>query len=189
MPHFIYCGLHHHGSSNNYHPFEEMILEKMETFGIQSLNLTSLFMQRCNLMTNENVKKGYDGKFEGIYYMGKSMNDDLEEYLINIQNGEFKTEEISDIFFTPKLTNEELRLVEQGNKKHMMSYFEYYEGRNADVEIEEMKRSNSKSKYVLCVGKRIPLSLTVEKPRDSLYDTIYTIQNNGWRDHSRLGVF
>ena len=158
----------------------------MEKFGIQSSILTNLYMARYNLISKESVKKTYDGKFKnGIGCWDyrehiQSMNNDMERWLSDFQNGNFKKdEENSDFYYTPKLTNEELMLVEEGNKKHMMSYLKYYDGRNADVETEEMKRSNSKSKYVLCFGKRYTSFLTVEKSRDSLYDTIYTMQVNG----------
>ena len=61
-------------------------------------------------------------------------------------------------FCTPKLTKEELKLVKEKNKEHMMTYFRQF---YADVGDEEMKKSNSKDKYVhtRCLRKTGYLSL------------------------------
>ena len=40
-----------------------------------------------------------------------SINEDLESFLINLQNQKEVKYESVEIFFTPKLTNEELKLV------------------------------------------------------------------------------
>ena len=64
-----------------------------------------------------------------------------------------------------KLANEELKLVQEGNEEHLNTYLDYFFGRNPDVDVEEMKKSDSKSKYVHvnCVRWTIHLSLrTIE---------------------------
>ena len=92
--------------------------------------------------------------------------------MINLQNQkEVKEEEVWS-FFTPKLTNEELKLVQEGNEEHLETYVKYYDGKNPDVDIEEMKKSDSKSKYVhgRCHRLTIPLTLETTENEDEIQD-------------------
>ena len=98
-----------------------------------------------------------------------SINDDLEKFLINLQKQkEVEYEEVRS-FFTPKLTNEELKLVHEGNEEYLKTFGYYYNGNNPDVDAEEMKKSDSKSKYVhaRCWRKTIPLTLQITANRDA----------------------
>ena len=61
-------------------------------------------------------------------------------------------------YFTPNLTNEEWKLVQEGNKEHLNTYRLSY----PDVDVEEMKKSDSKSKYVHGRGWRMTIPLTLE---------------------------
>ena len=93
-----------------------------------------------------------------------SINDDLERFLINLKNQkEVKDEDVFS-FCTPKLTNEELKLVHDRNEEHFKTYFYHFEGVNPDVDVEEMKKSDSKSKFVhaCCWRKTIPLTLETD---------------------------
>ena len=75
-------------------------------------------------------------------------------------------------FFTPKLTNEEMKLVQEGNEKHLKTYLDYFDGKNPDVDVEEMKKSDSKSKYVGggCWRVTIPLTFETIKNEDDVLD-------------------
>ena len=114
MPHFIYCGMHYLSEMEQVEKLKEMILKKMKKYGIQSSILTMLDMTRWNLITKEKAKKAYKGELKNDPdwedYEG-SINDDLERFLINLQNQKEVKEEDFACFFTPKLTNEELKLV------------------------------------------------------------------------------
>ena len=80
--------------------------------------------------------------------------------MINLQKQkEVEYEEVRS-FFTPKLTNEELKLVQEGNEEHMKTYFNYLDGKNPDVDVGEMKKSDSRSKYVHGQCSRITIPLT-----------------------------
>ena len=133
----------------------------MRKYGIQSSILTMLRMWRLNLMTKEKVKKAYKGELKNDEdwedYEG-SINDDLERFFINLQNQEEVKYEDVISFFTPKLTNEELKLVQERNKEHLETYW----SSNPDVDVEEMKKSDSKSKYVHGRGWRMTIPLTFE---------------------------
>ena len=165
MPHFIYCGDYYYLGRRG--KLEEIILTKMTKYGIRSSILTMLNMIRINLVTKERVKKAAEGKLKNElwwkYYEG-STNDDLERFLINLQNQKEVKEEEVESFFTPKLTNEELKLVQEGNKEHLKTYLNHCLGGNPDVDIGEMNESDSKSKYVhgTCFRVTIPLKLQNE---------------------------
>ena len=159
MPHFIYCtGYYYIGDEK----LKEIILKKMREYGIQSSILTMLGMERINLITKEKSKLAAEGKLkndeEWEDYEG-SINDDLDSFINNLQNSNEIRDENVWSFFLPKLTEEELKLVEQKNYEHMMSYLNELD---ADVDVEEMKQSDSKDKYVHSQCERITVHLTLE---------------------------
>ena len=159
VPHIIYCygdGYYHYDDE-----LEKFIMSRMKKYGLQSTIFTTLFMGRQNLITKEKSKAAYEGKLKNERdwkdYEG-SINDDLESFIDNLQEisslEEVKKQEVWS-FFLPKLTKEELKLVEEKNSderyKHMMTYsatFSDYRKDNADVDEDEMKKSDSKDKYV-----------------------------------------
>ena len=175
MPHFIYCGLYYFDQPERLQKLKEMLLAKMRKYRIQSSILTMLNMVRFNLVTKEKVKKAAEGKLKNDedweHYEG-SINDDLERFFKNLQNQKEVKLEYVPSFFTPKLTNEELKLVQEENKEHLNTYLDYYNGKNPDVDVEEMKKSDSKSKYVhgSCVRFTIPLSLETIANEDEVPD-------------------
>ena len=79
-------------------------------------------MDRINLITKEKSKEAAEGKLKNDpdlrFYEG-SINDDLDSFVNNLQNSEGIDDEEVESFFTPKLTKEELKLVEQKNREHM----------------------------------------------------------------------
>ena len=61
----------------------------MRKYGIQASILTMLYMERLHLVTKEKVKKAYKGelKNDGDWINEKIfINDDLERFIINLQN-------------------------------------------------------------------------------------------------------
>ena len=175
MPHFIYCGGYYFHSQERRENMKEMLMAKMRKYGIHSSILTTLGMWRRKLVTKEKVKKAAEGKLKNDKdwerYDG-SINDHLERFIINLQNQEeVKTESLSS-FFTPKLTNEELKLVQEGNEEHLKTYSYYSSGKINDADVEEMKKSDSKSKYVhgTCARYTIPLILETTANEDELKD-------------------
>ena len=164
VPHFIYSGQYYNLLREK--NFKEMFLTKMEEYGIKSSILTMLYMYRRNLITKEKAKAASEGKLkndEDWEDEEVSINDDLEMFLTNLLNSkEIKEEEVFS-FFTPKLTEEELKLVEAKNKEHLESYSDHcVYGENPDVDRVEMKKSDSKSKYVHGRCYRRSYSLTLE---------------------------
>ena len=70
-------------------------------------------------------------------------------------------------FFLPKLTKEELKLVEEKNKEHMMTYSWELD---ADVNTEEMEKSDSKDKYIYSHCLRKTYHLTLESNQTASKD-------------------
>jgi len=163
----------------------------MRKYGIQSSILTMLNMLRYYLVTKEKVKKAYKGELKNDEdwedYEG-SINDDLEKFFINLQNQKEVKKEGVLSFFTPKLTNEEFKLVQKGNKEHLETYAEYFVNGNPDVDVEEMKKSDSKSKYVHGRCHRWTISLTLdEADSETSFDSDETDDSSSetsWSDSS-----
>ena len=91
----------------------------------------------------------------------KSINDDLETFFNNLQDPKPITHELAFSFFTPQLTEKELKLVEERNEQHLSSYSSHFFGKNPDVDAEKMKKSDSPSKFVAasCWRYTIPFEL------------------------------
>ena len=94
MPHFIYCNANYfdgdyYYSEEEFEKFKEIILEKMQKYGIQSSILTMLDMLRLNLITKEKSKEAAEGKLKNDLYWRRykgSINDDLDSFINNLQN-------------------------------------------------------------------------------------------------------
>merc|ERR1711911_202764 len=121
MPHFIYCYGEYFNYYEEFKKLKEIIMKKMRGYGIPSSILTTLRMERINLITKEKSKEAAEGKLKNDpdwkYYKG-SINDDLDSFVNNLQNSEKIVEEDVWSFFLPKLTKEELKLSEQKNIEH-----------------------------------------------------------------------
>ena len=134
----------------------------MRKYGIESAVLTIFWIARRYLITKEKTKMAYQGKLkndEDWDLEDGSMNDDLESYFEKLQlEKEVEPENVWS-FFLPKLTSNELKFVEEKNLEHFVNYAA---GTDADVNIEEMKKSNSKSKYIHCYCHRITIPLKLK---------------------------
>ena len=102
-------------------------------------------------MKNDEEWKDYD----------VSINDDLETFFTNLQGQKKIENEVVYSFFLPKLTEDELKLIEQRNEQHLSSYFDHYFQQNPDVDPEEMKKSDSRSKYLHGRCLRETINLTI----------------------------
>jgi len=162
MPHFIYCGSYIAELN-----LKVIILNNMKKYGIQSSVLTMLRMHRRNLITKEKSKLATEGKLKNEQFWKHcegSINDDLESFFKNLLNQREIKEEDVDSFFLPKLTEKELKLVEEKDEEHMKTYIYKH---NADVNPEEMKMSDSKDKYVHCQCSRKTFHLNLESTESS----------------------
>ena len=165
MPHFIYYGLHYLFGKESRNRLREILLKEMRKYGIQSGILTMLHMFRWKLVTKEKVKQAYEGKLkneEEWKLYEQSIGDDLETFFTNLQSQKEIKNEYVWSFFLPKLTEDELKLVEQRNEQHLSTYWRHYIGLNPDVDPEVMKKSDSRSKYVYGQCFRRTMHLKIE---------------------------
>ena len=85
--------------------------------------------------------------------MKNSVNDDLESFFQDLQHGnEFEGNVCS--YFLPKLTKEEMKLVEMRDPNYLKSFCTTFIGGSCDVDEAEMKMSESDSKFVDGFGWR-----------------------------------
>ena len=86
---------------------------------------------------------------KGEKYEKNSVNDDLESLFEDIRHGIEPDEEVST-YFLPKLTEEEMKLVERKDATYLQSF----KFSNPDIEEAEMLLSESDSKFVQGWGRR-----------------------------------
>ena len=115
----------------------------MKKHKIKSVILTSIHLERWYLITKEKM----ESYCKGDEIEKDSVNDDLESLFENIRLGKEPDEEVRT-YFLPKLTKEELELVERRDTSYLRSFYEGAFRRNPDVNETEMMLSESDSKYV-----------------------------------------
>ena len=107
--------------------------------------LTSIHMSRLDLATKEAMEKYCKGEED----MKDSVNDDLESFFDDLRLGK-KPDEYVENYFLPKLTEEEIELVERKD----ISYLRTFRLSVPDVREAQMKLSESDSKFVRGYGYR-----------------------------------
>ena len=119
-----------------------MILNGMKEHKIKLVKVTDIALFRERLITKESMESYCKGEED-------SVNDDLESLFENIRLGK-EPNELVHTYFLPKLTKEELELVEKKDPSYLKTFkFPY-----PDVLEFEMMLSESDSKYVYTWGWR-----------------------------------
>ena len=137
--HFVYVGYYYfHGEK-----LRSIILNGMKKLKINSVMVTSIDLWRRNLITKEKMESYCKGEKDEK----DSVNDDLESFFENIRLGK-EPDEWVFTYFLPKLTEEELELVERRDRSYLKTFAEGFYGNNPDVDETEMMLSESDSKYV-----------------------------------------
>ena len=108
--------------------------------------------------------KGIELSHTPEFYWEESIQDDLESFFEKLKIGNEKREDVVT-YFLPKLTNEELKLVELKDENHLQEYVWQIIGRTVDVDPEQMKKSESDSKYVRSKCVRYTYLLKTSKNR------------------------
>ena len=110
--------------------------------------VTIFFMYRRVLITKEAMEKYYKGE-DGLGLRKDSVNDDLESLFEDLRLGKEPNERVYT-YFLPKLTEEEMELVEQKDTNYLQTFYE----EDPDVSEAEMLLSESDSKFVRGGGYR-----------------------------------
>ena len=143
--HFVYVGRYYWIYENRLRSF---MLEGMKKLKMNSVMVTSIYIRKWKIITKEKMEKyckGEDRERED------SVNDDLESFFEDLRLGKEPPHQSVVTYFLPKLTEEEMELVERKDR----NYFEtFLHVKHADVKEAEMKLSESDSKYVYGMGYR-----------------------------------
>ena len=147
--HFVYTGCFY-----NYNRHEDklrsMILNGMKKHKIKSVMWTSFNLYKQNLITKEEMERycKEDSLFS-CWDKKDLVNQDIESLFKNIRL-EKELDEKVWTYFLPKLTEEELELVERRDT----SYLQTFGSPNPDVLKIDMWFSKSDSKYVYGLARR-----------------------------------
>ena len=127
-----------------------MILNGMKKHKIKSVMVTKIDLWRWNLITKEKMESYCNGERN----KKDSVNDDLESLFENMRLGK-EPKKYAYTYFLPKLTEEELELVERRDTTYLQTFIDWYiNEENPDVDETEMMLSESDSKYVRGMSRR-----------------------------------
>ena len=152
--HFVLLGFHFEKER-----LRSFILKGMKKYQIKKVTVTEFNLLRRYLITKETMENYFKGK----RFITKSVNDEIESFFEKIRLGE-ETNDDHDFYFFPRLSEEEMELVERKDDNFMNTFF-YTQlsqlglDRDADVAEARMKASESDSKYVDCYGNRKSLTI------------------------------
>ena len=160
--HVVYAGRYYNQSDyqfnlNHEDRLRSFILEGMKKYKIKTVMVTSIYMLRIKLITKENMENYCTGK----EYATNSINDDIELLFEDLRLGKAPSE-IVQTYFLPKLTEEELELVEKKDSHYLQTFstsqylyisaiqnmIRWGSRDHPDVSEAEMKASESKSKFL-----------------------------------------
>ena len=154
---YYITGLYYMQKVNN--SIISFVSKGLQMHDLKSAFVTRIHMFRHFLITKEKMEDTCLGKNEIFGRICKeSINDDIESVFESLQLGE-KPKPIAHTYFLPKLTQRELELIETKDEDYLQTFFQC---KNPDVDEEEMKLSESNSKYVEVVCMR--RTNTVENP-------------------------
>ena len=193
VPHFVYCGDQNENFENSRQIFVEKMM-KFEISSALLTRLCMIRKNLVTKETIEKAYEGkliapnsllravpddtnvkypvkYPDILAGSWQLDNdwenqkgSMNDDLEQFFMALQRGEINEECIVS-FFTPMLTEEELKLIEDRDKNYLDTFLDHVlTGKSPDIFEMEMKLSKSESKYLhaICYRNTIPISTDIK---------------------------
>ena len=150
--HFVYAGDCYYVNEDK---LRSIILDEMKKYKIKFVMVTSINLRRWELISKEEMESYCKGEKP----QKDSVNDDLESLFETIRLGEKPDEKVRS-YFLPKLTEEELDLVERRDP----SYFQTFQS-------SEMMLSETDSKYNLYVkGISRRKTFVIENSSENSYE-------------------
>ena len=156
--HFVCAGDYFWGDRDRLLSF---IRVGMKKHNIEEVMMTLLRMEKMNVITKENMESFCEGK----RVRKESVNDDLESLYGKVRLGKQPNFEDVRTYFLPKLTEEELELVEQEDQNFLETFswsFINNQIHNPHVDTTSMKMSESDSKFVQGYCWRLTFKVKVE---------------------------
>ena len=130
------------------------IFKRMKKYKIKKVMVTCIQLWRWRLITKEKM----ENYCQGNEYVKKSVNDDLETLFKNVRLGK-EQDDYVHAYFLPKLTKEEMKLVERKDYNFMNTFSSQMD---ADVNKTEMMLSESISKFVRGHSERFTFTIENE---------------------------
>ena len=152
--HIIYAGFKFITRYAEPEKMNPVIVKIMENLKLKSLIFTMVFMFRNHIVTKEEMKDFYKGKFEDDKGFDKlSVQDDLDSFFDQANTFYFVDASTAGMFHLPMLTDEELTYLENKDENYLRLYADFHTGENPDVDALSMIKSQSKSKfaYYMCL--------------------------------------
>ena len=166
--HLFYVGNYYHYYNYNEDRLKAFVLRQMKKYEMKSVMMTMIDMWRWNLITNKKMDDFYLGNksvqsirnfcvynstlghLTNWVMPSQSVNDDLESFFEGLNVA--KVQKLRNVtYFLPKLTDEEHKLIRNKDKHYFKTF---YFSTNPDVDEIEMRRSESKSKFVYGESRR-----------------------------------
>ena len=148
--HFVFAGYFYMFIRKKLH---QLMIEGMKKYNLKNVMMTIISMKRVRLITKEKRDEYCLGNVHSREK--KSFNCDLESLLEQIRLGQTPEYNIQT-YFMPRLTEEEIELVERKDDEYMKTF----SNSQPDVTEAEMKISQSDSKFCLTACSRT--TITVE---------------------------
>ena len=130
----------------------------MKQYNIKSVNVTIINKIRYRIITKEATENYLKGKNNEK----DSFNDDLETLFEHLRLGKKLEDKEVNTYFSPKLTEEELDLVERKDSNYMQTFYD----RDPDVRGNEMLFSESDSKFIQGIGYRTTFKLEISSSKN-----------------------
>ena len=167
--HIVYAGTHYWLREDR---LKSVILKSMKSYEIKKVIVTVMFMRRLRLITKERMEL-YCKRKSKLYQWKNSVNDDIESLFHNLRLGkESVTLKNVNSYFFPKLTEDELELIEKKDLSYLQTFYYLFQ---ADVKKAEMKISESDSKFVfgLCNRYTFKIENSFENASENESQTIF----------------
>ena len=169
--HFVYAGQYYFYSEHSLSSILTDRIRELKKLSAKKLKtdyvsrqplLTMLSMWRMQLITKETIERFCKGELKyGGSNDEKSGDDDIEAFFDNLQNDKYCDERVLS-YYLPKLTNKELQLVVKKDKTLLETFsFHFRDDMKVDIDEAEMKKSESKSKFVRGCCLRETVSLRI----------------------------
>ena len=170
--HLVYVGNYYHYYNIDEGRLKAFVFQKMEKYEMKSVILSMIDMWRWNLITKEKMedialnstklessnllipmrsRKKFGLILGPILMPSKSFNADIETFFEGLKVAKVSTHRPRVTYFLPKLTDEEHELIKNKDQQYFKSF---YFSTNPDVDENEMKRSQSESKFVFVESRR-----------------------------------
>ena len=171
--HLVYAGDYYYEDKLRSIILQEMKYWQEMEYKIKSVMMTSIYMERRKIITKEAMEKFCKGEKDEK----DSVNDDLESFVEDLRLGKERNQVVFS-YFLPKLTENEMELVESQNRSYLESFVNLFYFPDLP--------SESDSKFVEGYGyrKTFIIKNLSENCSENLFDISYEKSSENSSEHS-----